>query len=131
MEKKSVNPWKWQDNFGFSQAVQVSGGTQTLLCAGQTSISPEGQPLHKNDIKAQLNLSLKNIEAILNEGGYEWANIVRLSIYTTDVDQLFQHYELIVKKLENTNPKPIITILGVNRLVFPELMIEIEATAMK
>ena len=131
MEKKSINPWNWQDNFGFSQAVEITGETKTLLCAGQTSISSEGQPLHKDDLHAQLNLSLENIEAVLIKGGYDWTNIVRLIVYTTDVDHFFQHYELLITKLQKTEPKPVINIFGIKRLVFPELMVEIEATAVK
>jgi len=131
MEKRAVNPWKWQDNFSFSQAVELKAATRTLLCAGQASISEQGQPLHKDDMEAQLNLTLRNIEIVINTGGYDWTDVVRLTIYTTDFDKLFQHYGLLAAKLEDTNPKPIINLIGVNRLVFPELLVEIEATAMK
>jgi enamine deaminase RidA (YjgF/YER057c/UK114 family) len=131
MEKKSVNPWSWQDNFSFSQAVEVTGGSQTLFCAGQASISPDGQPLHTDEMEAQLALTLENLEAVLIKGNYGWANVVRLVVYTTDFDRLFQHYNLLEAKLKNTNPKPIINLVGVTRLVFPELLVEIEATAVK
>jgi len=131
MDKSSVNSWKWQDNFSFSQAVEVTGNTQTLFCAGQASISEEGRPLHKDDMEAQLKLTLDNIETVIKKGNYDWTNIIRLTIYTTDFDRLFQHYGLLSARLENTIPKPIINLVGVNRLVFPELLIEIEATAMR
>jgi enamine deaminase RidA (YjgF/YER057c/UK114 family) len=131
IEKKAMNPGQWQDNFGFSQAVEVTGGSQTLHCAGQASISEEGQPLHNNDMEAQLKLALHNLEAVLTKGNYDWSNVVRLAVYTTDFDQLFQHYALLIAKLENTHPKPIINLLGVTRLVFPELLVEIEATAVR
>jgi enamine deaminase RidA (YjgF/YER057c/UK114 family) len=131
MDKRSVNPWNWQDNFSFSQAVEVTGGSHTLFCAGQASISADGQPLHKDDMEAQLKLTLDNIETVLTKGAYNWTNIVRLTIYTTDFDSLFQHYGLLAAKLMSANPKPIINLVGVNRLVFPELLVEIEATAIK
>lgn len=131
MDKNSINPWKWQDNFSFSQAIEVTGSSHTLFCAGQASISEEGQPLHKDDMEAQLKLTLDNIETVIKKGSYDWTNIIRLTIYTTDFDKLFQHYGLLSAKLENTSPKPIINLVGVNRLVFPELLVEIEATAMK
>jgi enamine deaminase RidA (YjgF/YER057c/UK114 family) len=131
MEKRSVNPWKWQDNFSFSQAVEVTGASQTLFCAGQASISEDGQPLHKDDMEAQLKLALDNMETVLHKGNYDWTNIVRLVVYTLDFDKLFQHYALLDAKLQHTNPKPIINLIGVNRLVFPELLVEIEATAIK
>jgi enamine deaminase RidA (YjgF/YER057c/UK114 family) len=131
MEKHAVNPGNWQDNFGFSQAVAVTGSSQTLFCAGQASISDEGQPLHAGDMAAQLTLALANLGAVLAKGAFDWPNIVRLLVYTTDFDSLMQHYDLLEARLANTTPKPTITILGVNRLVFPELLVEIEATAVK
>jgi enamine deaminase RidA (YjgF/YER057c/UK114 family) len=131
MEKHAVNPGNWQDNFGFSQAVAVTGNSQTLFCAGQAAISSEGQPLHAGDMAAQLTLALANLDAVLAKGGYDWTNIVRLLVYTTDFDSLMQQYGLFEARLANTTPKPTITILGVSRLVFPELLVEIEATAVK
>ena len=131
MDKNSVNPWKWQDNFSFSQAIEVTGNSHTLFCAGQASINEEGKPLHKDDMEAQLRLTLNNIDTVIKKGNYGWTNIIRLTIYTTDFDKLFQHYELLSARLENTIPKPIINLVGVNRLVFPELLVEIETTAMK
>lgn len=131
MHKNSVNPWEWQNKFSFSQAVEVTGSNHTLFCAGQASISEEGQPLHVDDMEAQLKLTLANIETVLHKGNYDWPNIIRLTIFTTDFDNLFQHYDLLSSKLENTIPKPIINLIGVNRLVFKELLVEIEVTAMK
>lgn len=131
MEKTAVNPGSWQDNLSFSQAVAVTGNSKTLFCAGQASISEEGQPLHAGDMEAQLTLAFANLEAVLAKGSFDWTNIVRLLIYTTDIDRLMPHYGLLEAKLATTTPKPTITILGVKRLVFPELLVEIEATAMK
>ena len=131
MEKHAVNPGNWQDNFGFSQAVAVTGNSQTLFCAGQASIGDEGQPLHAGDMAAQLTLALSNLGAVLAKGAFDWTNIVRLLVYTTDFDSLMLHYSLLEARLADTYPKPTITILGVNRLVFPELLVEIEAPAVK
>jgi len=131
MDKKSINPWQWQDNFSFSQAVEVAGNSCTLFCAGQASISEDGKPLHEGNMEAQLKLALENIQTVIRKGDYNWTNIVRLTVYTTDFDGLFQHYALLSAKLENTIPKPVINLVGVNRLVFPELLVEIEATAVK
>jgi enamine deaminase RidA (YjgF/YER057c/UK114 family) len=131
MEKTAVNPGHWQDNFSFSQAVEVTGHSKTLYCAGQASISEDGQPLHAGDMQAQLTLALANLEAVLTKGGYDWTTIVRLLVYTPDIDGLMPHYSLLQAKLVATTPKPTITILGVKRLVFPKLLVEIEATAVK
>jgi enamine deaminase RidA (YjgF/YER057c/UK114 family) len=54
---------------------------------------------------------------------------VRLTIYTTDVDALLPHYGVLTGRLEGAGVRPAATLLGVTRLAFPELLIEIEAVA--
>ena len=36
MERRIINPWKWQDNLGFVQANEISGVQRQLICSGQT-----------------------------------------------------------------------------------------------
>jgi len=129
MERRIVNPWTWQDNFGFVQANEVSGAQRTLFCAGVAATDAEGRPVHAGDMAAQLTLSLDNLEAVLRAGGMELSNVVRLTYYTTDVDALFAQYGTLVERLAAARCRPASTLLGVSRLAFPELMIEIEATA--
>jgi enamine deaminase RidA (YjgF/YER057c/UK114 family) len=131
MERKTINPWQWQENFGYAQAIEVSGAQQTLYCAGQTAMSAEGAPLHKDDMRAQIQLALENLEEVLNNGGYNWSNVVRLNIYTTDVDRFLAEYGEVMSRLVPSGSKPSMTLLGIARLAFPELLVEIEATAVK
>jgi enamine deaminase RidA (YjgF/YER057c/UK114 family) len=56
-------------------------------------------------------------------------NLVRLNIYTTDVDLLFQHYGVLASRLGAAGVAPAATLLGVTRLAIPTLMVEIEGTA--
>jgi enamine deaminase RidA (YjgF/YER057c/UK114 family) len=57
------------------------------------------------------------------------ANVVRLNYYTTDVDAFFAAAEQLGPRLAAAGCRPASTLLGVTRLAFPELLIEIEATA--
>ena len=66
---------------------------------------------------------------MLREAGMELANVVRLNIYTTDVDAFFAVYENATKRIAAAGVAPPGTLLGVARLAFPELMVELEATA--
>ena len=95
MERTAVNPVTWSVELGFNQAEVVSGHTRTLYCSGQTAMSSDGKPLHDGDMAAQLALSLDNLEAVLDAAGMSLANLVRLNVYTTDVDVLFQHYGVL------------------------------------
>ena len=131
MERRIVNPWTWQDQLGFVQAHEVTGHQRILYCAGQTSMSAEGSPLHEGDMHAQLHQTLDNLETVLAEAGYTLADVVRLNAYTTDVDQFFGAWESAAMRLGKAGAKISSTLLGVSRLAFPELLVELEATAVK
>jgi enamine deaminase RidA (YjgF/YER057c/UK114 family) len=129
MERRIINPWTWQDQYGFVQGNEVSGVQRTLFCAGQTSNDADGRPVFQGDMAAQINQCLDNLEAVLAEAGLTLANVVRLNYYTTDVEGLLGVYNVLVDRLTAADCRPASTLLGVTRLAFPELLIEIEATA--
>ena len=129
MERTAVNPVRWSLEMGFSQGELVSGHSRTLYCSGQAAMSGDGKPQHDGDMAAQLALSIDNLEAVLGEAGMSLANLVRLGIYTTDVDLLFQHYGVLASRLGAAGVAPAATLVGVTRLAIPSLMVEIEGTA--
>ena len=129
MERKVVNPWTWQDEFAYVQANVVSDARRVLFCAGQVSMDSEGRAIHPGDMRAQLGLALDNVETVLKAAGFELADVVRLNFYTTEVDRFFEEYDLVADRLSRAGCRPANTTLGVARLAFPELLIEIEATA--
>lgn len=129
MERTTVNPWTWSEELGYAQGEIVSGHTRTLYCAGQTAMSGDGKPQHDGDMAAQLALSLDNLESVLGEAGMTLANLVRLTVYTTDVELLFQHYGALASRLGAAGVAPTSTMLGVTRLAIPTLMVELEGTA--
>ncbi len=129
VERTAVNPVTWSVGMGFNQGEVVSGHTRTLYCSGQTAMSGDGEPLHEGDMAAQLALSLDNLEAVLGEAGMSLAHLVRLNVYTTDVDLLFPHYGVLASRLGAAGVAPATTMLGVTRLAVPGQMIELEGTA--
>ena len=129
MERTAVNPWTWSMNFGFNQGEVVDGATRVLFCAGQTSVDGDGTPQHPGDMAAQIGLAADNLEAVLEGAGMGLSNVVRLNFYTTDVDAFFANAAVLGERTGAAGVAPPGTLLGVARLAFPELMIEIEATA--
>jgi len=129
VERTAINPVAWSQKLGFNQAELVSGHTRTLFCSGPTAMSHDGRPQHDGDLAAQLTLSLDNLEAVLTEARMTLADVVRLNVYTTDVDALFQHYGLIAARLGAARVAPATTMLGVTRLAVPGQLVELEATA--
>lgn len=129
VERTAVNPVTWSEEMGFNQGEVVSRHTRTLYISGQTAMSGEGKPQHDGDMAAQLTLSIDNLEAVLGEAGMSLANLVRLNVYTTDVDQLFQRYGVLAARLGAAGVAPTSTMLGVTRLAIPGQMVELEGTA--
>jgi len=127
MERRAINPWSWQDNFGFVQANEITGAQKVLYCSGQTSVDENGTPVHEGDMAGQAGKALDNLEAVLKDAGMDLSNVVRLTIYTTDVDATIANYGDMAPRLAPI--KAAQTLIGVARLAFPPLMIEIEATA--
>jgi enamine deaminase RidA (YjgF/YER057c/UK114 family) len=114
---------------GFNQGEVVEGASRVLFCAGQTAVDEAGAARHAGDMGRQLSLALDNLEAVLREADMGLGNVVRLNIYTTDVDAFFANYEQAASRLAAVGVAPPGTLLGVARLAFPELMVELEATA--
>jgi len=131
MERRSINPWGWQDQFGFSQAIEVTDHSRTLYCAGQASVDANGIPVHPGDMGAQLAQSMENLQKVLEQSGFKLSDLVRLNVYSTDVDKTFESYGEVVGRLSAAGCQPAMMLLGVSRLAFPELLVEIEATAVR
>jgi enamine deaminase RidA (YjgF/YER057c/UK114 family) len=129
MPQTKINPWKWQDQYGFSQAIEVSSARRLLFCAGQIAVDGEGNVTCAGDMRGQIETAMNNVETVLAAGGLSLANVIRLNFYTTDVDGLIRDYDVITSRLAAVGCQPSSTLLGVTRLAFPELLIEIEATA--
>jgi enamine deaminase RidA (YjgF/YER057c/UK114 family) len=130
-ERTAVNPVAWSVEMGFNQGELVSGHTRTLYISGQTAMNGDGVPQHAGDMAAQLSLSIDNLEGVLGAAAMSLANLVRLNVYTTDVDLLFQHYGALASRLGAARVAPTTTMLGVTRLAIPGQLVELEATAVE
>jgi enamine deaminase RidA (YjgF/YER057c/UK114 family) len=126
---RAVNPWKWQDDFGFSQAIEVQGPARWLVCSGQTSVDAQGNPMHAGDMAAQLRQAFDNLETVLQGAGLTLGDVVRLNYYTTNVAAYLQASVEVARRFTTGRPPPAGTLLGVAALFHPDILIEIEATA--
>lgn len=129
MAAQVINPWTWQEQYGFVHGTAVPADARTVYLAGQAAVDDQGNPTHAGDMVAQVDASLDNIETILREAGMTLANVVRLNIYTTDVDAFFAAHPTLVARLDAAGCKAASTLLGISRLAFPEMLVELEATA--
>ena len=129
MERRAINPWKWQDDYDFSHAIEVRGAQRIVFCAGQISADADGKVMHPGDMLAQFHCALDNIEAVLREAGLGLGDVVRLNYYVTDIPAFLEAVPKVGVRLKEAGCKPASTLLGVVRLAEPGWMIEVEATA--
>jgi len=127
MERTSINPWSWSIQLGFDQGQLIEGHQRQLVCSGQDSVDAEGNPQHPGDMSAQLELALDNLEAVLAAADMSVADVVRLNVYATDVDELLTLFPQIGSRFGNNRYAT--TVLGVPRLAAPQLLVMLEATA--
>lgn len=109
---------------GYSRAVVVG---ESCWVAGTTDLGPDGLSRHPGDVAAQARATLAIIGAALAEGGFGLADVVRTRMFITDVSMagavVAVHGEVFGAI------RPATTLVAVNALIHPSLLIEIEAEA--
>jgi enamine deaminase RidA (YjgF/YER057c/UK114 family) len=129
MERREINPTDWLGAFNINHGIEVTGAQRVLYLSGQTSNGPDGAPLHPGDLVAQFGTAWLNLKDALAEAGMTPTNIIRLNIYTTDVPGFMAQAGELVPIFAGDGCKPVSTLLGVASLFEPEIMVELEATA--
>ena len=128
MERRDINPWEWSKAFGFSQAVEVSAPSRVLRCSGQTAINDDGSPPATEDMGEQVRIAMDNLKTVLDAAEMTLANVIHLTVYTTDVDAFIEAH-MADNRLGAAGVLPAMTLIGVARLAYPQLKVELEATA--
>ncbi len=98
-----------------------------LLLSGQAAINEAGEIVGEGDFDAQLAQTFANIERVLAAAGSDLSKVVKVVIYMTDMS----HFPKIVEARQKyfTAPYPADTTVEVKGLALPELMVEIDVTA--
>ena len=111
--------------YHIAQAYRVG---DLLITSGQAAINQRGEVVGVGDFDAQAQQVFRNLAEVLEAGGSSLAQVVKVTIYLTDM----RHFPRIVelRRQHFTPPYPADTIVEVRALALPELEIEIEATAL-
>ena len=127
MDKKRVNissGAKWEDIVGYSRAVRIGN---TIEVAGTTAVNENGDVVGAGNPYEQTRFVLGKIEQALQSAGASLKDVVRTRMFVTDIQQWEQigraHGEFF------REIKPAATMVEVKALISPELLVEIEATA--
>ena len=129
MKKEVINPWTWQEQYGFVQGNKVTGAATTLYLAGQAPVDEQGRCVHPGDMRKQLEQVIHNIETVLRQANMDFTQVVRFNVYTVDVPELLAAHDHMVELLKARGCRHVGTLLGVTALADPDALVEIEVTA--
>lgn len=125
--KQIVQPSDLPVRDSHSQVVAATGGTLVFL-SGMTSRSEkDAAPVHPGDMRAQLRQVCENIGRALRSVGGDYADVVKTTTFTTDVEEYHRVRDERFKYFKTDLPTS--TLVGVTRLADPSLMVEIECMA--
>jgi reactive intermediate/imine deaminase len=100
----------------------------TLYIAGQVGADASGK-IAGPGMTEQLEQVLKNLQTALKSQGADFSHVVKITIYTTDVDAFRAPDAAAIRAKYFGANRPASTLVGVTRLASPEYKVEIEATA--
>jgi enamine deaminase RidA (YjgF/YER057c/UK114 family) len=145
----SAHPWIHQEAPGRASAsalqkttiqrINPPGSTQptkykhlvkagnTLYLSGQTSSNGKGELIGKGDMRAQVRQVYENIKRILAHQGASFDNLVKITIYTVDVDEFLKTTD--IREQYTGGRAPASTLVQIDRLANPDYLVEIEGTA--
>lgn len=135
MKRTAVNPTDWGLQFSMNQGEIVTEATRTLRCSGQVALAPDPAAemgvsvIAPNDVRGQMEAALANVDGVLSEAGMDRSNLVFLNFFTTEMDGFLENYDVYSKWIGEAGINPPQSLIGVARLVMPELVVEIEVTA--
>lgn len=125
-----INPPELGTPPGYSQVVEVSSG-RIIFIAGQTALDSAGRVVGGTDFAAQADQVFRNLGLALGASGCTAANLVKLTVFLTDMNHLGLYREARNRFFASVTPPaaPAVTLVEVSKLYGAEFMIEIEAIA--
>ena len=125
-----INPPELGTPPGYSQIVEVSAG-RIIFIAGQTALDRDGHVVGKSDFGAQAEQAFRNLAIALQASGCTATNLVKLTVFLTDMDNLARYREARNRFFASVTPTaaPAVTLVEVSKLYGADFMIEIEAVA--
>ncbi|HEX5186382.1 MAG TPA: RidA family protein [Nitrososphaeraceae archaeon] len=127
INKESKNlGMSWEKEYGYSQAVKVG---DTIYISGQVSHDDEGNIVGRGNMEAQMRQAYANIKKMLKQYGATMDNVIDEVLFVTDMKSAFAAAVKCRQEIFSGLPVVASTIVQIQRLAFPDLMIEIKCVA--
>lgn len=124
-----INPDGLSKNPAFSQVVTTEGKGKTIYVGGQNAVNAQGEIVGKGDIAEQTEQVMKNLQTALSASGATFDNLIKLSIFIVQGQDLSRGFQASRKYLGTLKNPPAITGLFVAALAHPDYLVELEAIA--
>ncbi|MCW5622959.1 MAG: RidA family protein [Burkholderiales bacterium] len=128
-DRKFINPPGLKPLGMYSNAASARGGTIVFI-AGQVAVDAQGQVVGKGDIEAQAVQVFENVKLALQAAGATFDDVLKLTIFIRNLTPEARKAVMGVRGryISHANP-PAATMVGIDRLVEDDLLVEIEAVA--
>ena len=128
-EKRFLTPPTLSPPFGYSHVVEAPAGTIVYI-SGQVPLDADGQLVGEGDFEAQTRQVFENLTRALEAADATWSDVVKLDYFLRDVGQIAIVRTIRDEYVDTTNP-PASTLVEVSGLFRPEVLVEVQATAIR
>ncbi|MFD2078034.1 Enamine deaminase RidA, house cleaning of reactive enamine intermediates, YjgF/YER057c/UK114 family [Actinopolymorpha cephalotaxi] len=115
--------------------VAVGTGTTQVHVSGQIARQADGTPVAPGGLAGQVAQALRNTAAGLAGAGASFADVLRLTFYVThwspeQIDDFMAGVQSVAEEIRLPMPMPPASLIGVDYLFEPDVLVEVEATAL-
>ena len=130
MRKQYLNPKEIFHSPFFTHTITVSGPARMVYVSGQVSYDRDGRVIGKDDMRAQAEQVFKCLTQNLKAAGATWSDVVKLNGYMVKLNaDAVKHYREVRSRYLDAKCMPASTLVGVERLVHDDLLLEVEVIA--
>ena len=126
MKEQASLGMPWEEEYGYAQAVKVG---DTIYLSGQVSHDDDANVLGTDDMEVQMRAAYGNIAKVLAQYNATIENVVEETLYVLDMDAAYHARVKMKDEIFSGHPLVASTIVQIERLAFPELLIEIRCIA--
>ncbi|MFB8749112.1 Rid family hydrolase [Streptomyces parvulus] len=131
MGTEEIGPRTLGGKLMYNRAVRVDEPRSWLFVSGHEARDDDGAVAHRGDMAGQMRLTLRRLGETVEEGGMSMADVVQIRIVTTDLDSCKAHYDVLMDALAAVRCRPASLLAEVSGLSDPDMLIEIEAVAVR